>query len=161
MPLLEKLLTISLLFMISTNLRDPDVDTPFPIWVKKQKRNSSIAQLQTLSSIVSWTVIASTWLDPVTFQSMSLSTSYSSLLSINSQLEHNQKLKTNHKLRWRRSTSSQNTTTIFLDNQRCASLKTNAIADSLILGATSPAKSGDIREFLITRLVSFFLFSKF
>lgn len=160
MPLLEKLLTISLLFMISTNLRDPDVNTtPFPIWVKKKKK-SSIAQLQTLSSIVSWTLL-STWLDPVTFQSMSLSTSYSSLLSINSQLEHNQKLKTNHKLRWLRSTSSQHTTTIFLNNQRCASLKTNAIADSLILGATSPAKSGDIREFLITRLVSFFLSSKF
>uniref|UniRef100_A0A1S8ACV8 Uncharacterized protein n=1 Tax=Citrus limon TaxID=2708 RepID=A0A1S8ACV8_CITLI len=89
---------------------------------------------------------------------MSLSTSYSSLLSINSQLEHNQKLKTNHKLRWRRSTSSQHTTTIFLNNQRCASLKTNAIADSLILGATSPAKSGDIREFLITSAGLFFLY---
>ncbi|KAL9441631.1 hypothetical protein AB3S75_020182 [Citrus x aurantiifolia] len=89
---------------------------------------------------------------------MSLSTSYSSLLSINSQLEHNQKLKTNHKLRWLRSTSSQHTTTIFLNNQRCASLKTYAIADSLILGATSPAKSGDIREFLITSAGLFFLY---
>lgn len=129
----------------------------FPFELKKKKVNRSATNTILNRKLNS----ASTWLDPVTFQSMSLSTSYSSLLSINSQLEHNQKLKTNHKLRWLRSTSSQHTTTIFLNNQRCASLKTNAIADSLILGATSPAKSGDIREFLITRLVSFFLFSKF